>query len=84
MSKKKILFIANCTTKNYGAATLFISTVEALHEMDPEIIYFKESLSKDLDIKRLTGIYTKGNLKFGRKRRRSEESVVNELTKENF
>ena len=52
--------------------------------MDPEIIYFKESLSKDLDIKRLTGIYTKGNLKFGRKRRRSEESVVNELTKENF
>ena len=62
MSKKKILFMANCTTKNYGAASLVISTVEALNAIDSEIVYFKESLSKDLDTKRLTGIFGKGKL----------------------
>jgi polysaccharide pyruvyl transferase WcaK-like protein len=62
MSKKKILFMANCTTKNYGAASLVISTIEALNAIDSEIVYFKESLSKDLDTKRLTGIFGKDKI----------------------
>lgn len=62
MSKKKILFMANCTTKNYGAASLVISIVEALDKTDPEILYFKESISRDLDTERFSEIFSKDKI----------------------